>query len=307
MDLSVIIPAYNEAEFIEKCCSAVHDQLKISGLSYEVILVDNGSTDDTVSTASKFQPISVFSINRSSVSTARNFGYEKSSGRILAFIDADVVITGTWVEEIKKQLQEIFSRPVVTGCQYSIRKDPSWIESNWFSCINSNHINGGNLIVSKSAFEYLGGFNDKLKTGEDVEFCNRSKNHNEILYKQNEGFVAVHLGYPRDLAHFVRREAWHGEGDFSSLRYFISSKVAIISVFYFVSQISVVFLFVFGFYDYFIVSVILIFVFNMLITIYRFGPSNCNGLLPKSFLNYLYFTARFWSLFQAFQKRRKSY
>lgn len=307
MDLSIIIPAYNEEIFIRQCCDAIVKQFQGTCLDYEVIVVDNGSTDGTASIASGFQPVSVYSIERSSVSKARNFGFQQSTGRILAFIDADVVITREWQEEIETLCAEESVSPTVTGCQYIVRENPSWIERHWFSCMNSGHINGGNLIVSRKAFEIVGGFNESLKTGEDVDFCNRATGSQEILYRKNERFVAIHLGYPRDLGHFVRREAWHGEGDFASLRYFLKSKVAVVSSFYFSAQLAIILLFALGYFYYSFLVFVVLFVVNLLIAIYRFRESDCSGLLSKSVLNYFYFTARFWSLIQACQKRRKSY
>lgn len=307
MDLSIIIPAYNEDVFIEKCCYAVRNEMQKANLSYEIIVVDNGSTDSTALLVSKFESVKVFSIERGSVSSARNFGYQNSSGKILAFIDADVVITTCWVEQIIKQFQVLSSCRAVTGCQYSVRDDPSWIERNWFSCLKSGHVNGGNLIVSRSAFEILGGFNEILKTGEDVEFCSRAMATDGIFYEKNDGFVAIHLGYPRDLPCFLKREVWHGEGDFASLNYFLNSKVAIVSVFYFFSQLAVIIFFALGLFYYSLVVFILLLFLNSLISIYRFREAGLNGFLSKSLLNYFYFSARSWSLVQALRKRNKSY
>ena len=97
MFLSVVIPTYNRKPILEKCLLALEQQEMSSHISgYEVVVVDDGSIDDTFEIATAFGPhmngvrLQVFqSKSNKGAGAARNFAIEKSSGSILAFLDAD--------------------------------------------------------------------------------------------------------------------------------------------------------------------------------------------------------------------------
>jgi glycosyltransferase involved in cell wall biosynthesis len=86
--ISVIIPTYNCAEFIEE---AIHSVLKQTLLPYEIIVVDDGSTDQTAVIISGFNDarISYYLQENTGVAAARNLGLERASGDFIAFLDAD--------------------------------------------------------------------------------------------------------------------------------------------------------------------------------------------------------------------------
>ncbi|WP_379865194.1 glycosyltransferase [Marinobacter sp. M5B] len=306
MDLSVIIPAYNEEMFIMECCESVRLALKDSKLIYEILVVDNGSDDNTARILENITYVRFLKIERSSISNARNYGAKMSTGGLLAFIDADVVVSDKWGRAIE-DIFESCKGAVVTGFQYLVRPNGTWIERHWFSRISSSHINGGNLVVSRSAFDQLEGFNKELKTGEDVDFCDRAKFSKEIAYGPRRDLEAIHLGYPRTIGHFMRRELWHGEGDFASLSFFLRSKVALIATVYALAQL--IFLVLLGF-GYFWLAFMLATAFlmaNFVITIVRFSMIPLKSAIVNSVLNYFYFMARFGSLFKAIAKRSRSY
>jgi glycosyltransferase involved in cell wall biosynthesis len=102
MKISVIIPAYNAAAFLPQSLQSVLDQ---SLQPEEIIVVDDGSTDDTATTAAAFSPrIRVLSIPNSKLGAARNFGVSQAGGEWIAFLDADDV----WQEEkLERQASEL--------------------------------------------------------------------------------------------------------------------------------------------------------------------------------------------------------
>jgi len=222
MDLSIVIPVYNEQDFIAISLESIFSCLQTVDFAYEIVVVNNGSTDGTLDILGKFRDISVFSIDRTTVSCARNFGALKASGDLLAFIDGDVVITVDWVNAIAALIEDNDGKAILTGSKCRSRPDGTWIERYWFSSLESSHINSGNLIISRSAFNYLGGFNRELKTGEDVDLCDRAKLSEEVTFVKNINFSSIHLDYPRTLKRFFLRELWHGEGDLKSLRFFFA-------------------------------------------------------------------------------------
>jgi glycosyltransferase involved in cell wall biosynthesis len=131
-DVSIVIPAYNEEGYLENLLTSIQRKLPLSGLDYEVIVVDNGSTDSTSEIANRLSA-STISITRRTISEARNIGAKKASSPVLAFLDADVRLTDLWVIELQTQYDTISETPILTGSRYIVREVPTWIESNWFT------------------------------------------------------------------------------------------------------------------------------------------------------------------------------
>ena len=98
MLVSVIIPAYNEENTIESCLNSLLNQT-IGKESYEVIVVDDGSTDSTSEIIKRY-PVKLFRQGNSGPATARNLGAKNSSGEIILFTDADCVAEPNWIEEM---------------------------------------------------------------------------------------------------------------------------------------------------------------------------------------------------------------
>ncbi len=110
LDASIIIPAFNSEKSIGVCVRACKDQV-FKG-SFEVIVVDDGSTDSTKRVAEEAGAI-VFSQENRGPAAARNFGAKKSRGGILVFLDADCVPEKNWLFEMLKP----FDDPSVVGVQ----------------------------------------------------------------------------------------------------------------------------------------------------------------------------------------------
>lgn len=220
--ISVIIPAYNESRFIGLCLESIKNQT-YNKERIEIIVVDNGSKDNTVEIARRYTD-KIFVVPNVTVAALRNFGAGKASGEILAFIDADCVAEPEWLERAVYRLNETIC---ITGSQYALKDSPSWIERAWFSQRHSgvrkvNYINSGNLIVPYDIFMKIGGFNESLHTGEDYEFCMRARRYVDII--SDDSIRVVHLGNPKTLRQFLRREIWHGLGAFGSLKFNIFDK-----------------------------------------------------------------------------------
>lgn len=89
MDLSIIIPVYNKSKLINRCLDSIFNQT--TGYSYEVVLVDDGSTDDSVELikARTEGNIILYEQQNTGPSVARNKGVELSHGKYCAYLDAD--------------------------------------------------------------------------------------------------------------------------------------------------------------------------------------------------------------------------
>lgn len=99
--ISVIIPAYNVEKYIEECImSILHNTYK----NIEVIVVDDGSEDNTCKIcnkiANRFQNVKLFNANHSGVSSARNLGIQKSSGKYILFVDGDDWISSDYISDL---------------------------------------------------------------------------------------------------------------------------------------------------------------------------------------------------------------
>jgi glycosyltransferase involved in cell wall biosynthesis len=99
---SVIVPAYNAAETLAACLEGLLDQTTPRG-SYEVLVVDDGSTDGTGEVAGRF-PVRVLRQAHAGPASARNAGARAAGGEFLLFTDADCVPVRTWIEEITRPL-----------------------------------------------------------------------------------------------------------------------------------------------------------------------------------------------------------
>lgn len=90
MQLSIVVPIYNVEKYLEKCLISIQKQ---TFSDYEVLLINDGSTDNSKEIAEKFSKqdnrFKYFEIANAGVSSARNLGIEKASGKYLTFIDSD--------------------------------------------------------------------------------------------------------------------------------------------------------------------------------------------------------------------------
>jgi glycosyltransferase involved in cell wall biosynthesis len=215
--ISFVIPMYNEAATIGRSLAAIQAE---SVPGDEVIVIDNGSTDGSPDIARRFPGIIVLSLPGATIAALRNHGAALAKGLILGFIDADCVITPGW----RAKVIDILGRDEIAGVgsRYSLPADAVWIERAWFSQTfrerrRAHYINSGNLAVRKSVFNKVGGFDESLVTGEDAEFGLRLNSLGFTLVEEPE-VQAAHLGNPKTLSAFYRKQKWHGLGMFGSFR-----------------------------------------------------------------------------------------
>lgn len=110
--VSVVIPVYNGAVTLADCLRAVAMQ-NLPRAEYEIVLVDDGSTDSTVSVADGF-PVRLVKQKHQGVSAARNAGVEAACGEWIAFTDADCVPSRGWLRALLEAVhQEDCVRPVL--------------------------------------------------------------------------------------------------------------------------------------------------------------------------------------------------
>ncbi len=96
MKISLVIPAYNEEKFLQKCLESVFRQTRVPD---EVIVVDNNSRDSTAAIAARF-PVRVIREKKQGIVHARTAGYDAAKYEIIARCDADEILPENWVERI---------------------------------------------------------------------------------------------------------------------------------------------------------------------------------------------------------------
>ncbi|MEL6930142.1 MAG: glycosyltransferase [Cyanobacteria bacterium J06600_6] len=169
--VSVIIPVYNGAEFLVQTVNHVLEQ---NYHPLEIVVVDDGSTDDTAKIAQQLETkIRYFYQDNQGPAAARNLGIEQAKGNIIAFLDVDDL----WSDnKLELQLDYLASHPEVDIVQGMIVKQT--LERQNGNIIKTslpyNYINLGCAIYRKSAFERVGLFDATMRFGEDVDWINRA-------------------------------------------------------------------------------------------------------------------------------------
>lgn len=229
-DLSIVIPAFNEEQNISKLVP--HLRSHMGALRAQIIVVDNGSSDATREVATACGADLVL-LESGTVGAIRNAAARRATADVVVFLDADVFPTQEWTRQLPHVIDSLRAKPrQLTGSWVCVPDRCTWLEQHWFKPLehgSNTHINSGHMIVSRSFFLELGGFDPSLRSGEDYEISMRVKAHGgEVV--DNVALRVIHEGYPKRLSEFARREMWHGAGDFQSARAFFTSKVAVLSV-----------------------------------------------------------------------------
>jgi glycosyltransferase involved in cell wall biosynthesis len=185
MDVSFIIPAYNEEKMIGQCiwsiirCCDYFKQFYMKDFKYEIIMVDNNSTDRTIEIAQALGA-SVIRCHEKGVTRARQAGYREAKYNFQAYIDADNELPILWLPNIVRFVDtEIvcLSGPVKyykTGHVFeNLFSDVFYKINQMFHSIFPS-IQGGNFIVRKEALDKIGGHSvDILFYGEDTDLAKR--------------------------------------------------------------------------------------------------------------------------------------
>ena len=103
MRLSIVIPAYNEEQYLGKCLESVFRELVGNNCDAEVIVVNNASTDGTRSVATSFERVLVVEEPRKGLVQARHAGFLASKGDLIANVDADTILPRGWIERVLEE------------------------------------------------------------------------------------------------------------------------------------------------------------------------------------------------------------
>jgi glycosyltransferase involved in cell wall biosynthesis len=228
--ISFIIPVFNEEKFILGTINSILKNIPENHL-FEIIVVDNGSSDNTVNLV-KSTNSTLLSCPDRTISYLRNIGQKNSSGELLVFVDADILLTEEWANNIVNVFEGLKEKPdTITGSRVLPTDQTAWLNKYWFMKLldyDAPYINSGHLITTKILFEKISGFDEALVTAEDYDFCMRGKKVGARLYNDKK-IPVLHCGYPKTIWDFIKRERWHGRQDFQTVSSFLDSKVAMVA------------------------------------------------------------------------------
>ena len=179
---SVVISVYNKQDYVQETLESVYSQ---SYQNFELLIVNDGSTDRSLSVLSKYKDrpqTTLYTISNQGVSHARNFGVKKARAPYVAFLDGDDL----WMNdhlEIMRQMILSHSNQLVFGTgtayqtskklnpvSYSVAQQNVQIVDYFKASLQYSCLNSSSVVIKKKVFDTLGGFLEQYHNYEDIEF-----------------------------------------------------------------------------------------------------------------------------------------
>ena len=191
--VSVIVTTKNSALFLEECLSSIKKQ---TYKQIELIVVDNFSTDNTLEIAKIFAD-KVFSKGNER-STQRNYGVKKCAGKYVLIVDSDMVLSESLIKSCAQVMGQNIEIPGI------IIPEVSFGDGFWANCktLERSFYLGVEWMEAarffrKDAFDRVGGFDERLISGEDWEFSQRVEKLGKFqrvddLILHNEGKISLY-------------------------------------------------------------------------------------------------------------------
>lgn len=233
MKISVIIPAYNAAGTIKECLISLFKQ---SLLPFEIIVVNNNSTDNTKDVVSQLfsnqKEIHTYCLeeNRQGPSFARNYGANRAGGDVIAFIDADCIADSSWLCRLSESFGSAdigavagsiigFDKETTIGKFHALFTMKALPQSRMFH--EFNLLSGGfptaNFSIKKHLFETIGGFDETMPIySEDYDLCARIYRVGLNIYYNKE--VKVFHQHRQNLTSTWRQSYGFGTGHATLLK-----------------------------------------------------------------------------------------
>jgi glycosyltransferase involved in cell wall biosynthesis len=248
-EISVIIVTYNRLELLRKCMESLRVQT-LAKDKYEVIVVDDGSTDGTIEYLKQLdwqlQPfVDIYFNEHKGYVHARNFGVSKATGKYVSFTDDDCIPEERWLEKVIETFEMDDSIGVVGAVtkvaftnrlfaplnQALRRKEPQKKEQNIAiidgetGFVGLKPFSGCNLHIRKDIFERLNGFDLSIGPAEDLDFLYRYLNEGGKTAHRKDLLVDH---YERDdLKSMFKRWFTFGKCDSEMVRRYLKSKFSL--------------------------------------------------------------------------------
>ena len=217
--VSIVVASYNGDRTLAACLESLQ---RLNYPDYEVILVDDGSTDSTSEMVRRFEKVRYLRHERNlGLSAARNTGIAAATGEIVAFTDADCRADEDWLHYTVADLMT--SRFAGIGGHNFLPPDDSWIAAAVMVSPGgpahvmltdriAEHIPGCNMVFYKWALDEINGFDPIFrKAGDDVDVCWRLQQRGYKLGFSPAGFV---WHYRRStVMDYLRQQYGYGEAE----------------------------------------------------------------------------------------------
>ncbi len=172
MKISVVIPAYNEENYLPATLEKIRAGLENIDCDSETIVVDNESSDKTQLIAKHFGA-QVLTETEHNIAKVRNTGAKNATGDVLIFIDADTLVPETLFQKIAAAMRDknCFGGAVAVDYEQFERR---WMKyyllggKLWLKLFNAKQ--GATQFCRSEIFQKLGGYDESIYMGEDVEF-----------------------------------------------------------------------------------------------------------------------------------------
>jgi glycosyltransferase involved in cell wall biosynthesis len=221
--VSVIVCSYNGGRTLAACLESLG---KLNYPDYEVILVDDGSTDDTAYVAAQFPRVRYFHQTNQGLSRARNTGAAAAKGEVLAYTDSDCMADVDWLYYLIETLLSgdyagvggpNITPPAQNWIQACVAAAPGGPSHVLLTDTIAEHIPGCNMAFYRWAFESLGGFDPEYhKAGDDVDFCWRIQQAGWVIAFSPAALVWHYRRFT--LRAFFKQQDGYGEAE-SLLRF----------------------------------------------------------------------------------------
>ena len=186
--ISIIIPAYNQEKYIERCIQSAINQTQPA---LEIIVVNDGSTDNTLKIIDGYEDkIRIISKKNGGVSSARNKAIENAVGDWILLLDSDDELFPEHIEYVMPRLKE-------SNCQFTyvnsiVEKDGVIVRTgvedeqhevrDLLSIYKSPYTAVSGIVIARQLLRDIGGFDTSLNTAEDIDVKLKLMGHTNILH-----------------------------------------------------------------------------------------------------------------------------
>lgn len=220
--LSFIIPHKGREDLLKETLDSISKQAFDVSLTEVLIITQNSKIPAEIIDSIAVLDYAVHTRPTSdTISKLRNFGVEKSSGKYLAFLDADIYLSQNWISCMIECIEENTSRVIVSAAQINSDHAPPLERirtalSNGSIDSNVKFLPGRNLFLSRHSFNESGGFPEHLITCEDYYFTDIVSQQGLLYYTSRANYI--HLGEDKDYKEMYLKEIWRGQSNLLSLK-----------------------------------------------------------------------------------------
>jgi glycosyltransferase involved in cell wall biosynthesis len=197
--LSIVVIGYNEGTNLSQCFASIRSMRRVAGLDTEVIYVDGGSDDDSVSVAQDAGvPLVLGGEKRRRAAENRNLGMQAASGEYVQFLDGDMTLDPEWCVAAHAFMTKSPGVAAVCGNLHEVRENVFYraMELDWGVREGAIRHCGGAALWRKEILEKLGGFPEDVRYGEEPYLCWRVRNElHLVIYQLNRPMVTHDLGH----------------------------------------------------------------------------------------------------------------